>query len=686
MNNNSEDILKRPISCLKGIGAAREKLLNKIGVFTVKDLIQYYPRDYEDRSRLVKINNLQNEENSAFIGTITSKLRETSHGARMTIQKIEISDDTGIAYAVWFNQPYLKNVFRPGESYFFYGKIKRAGSFIEVQTPVYEKSGDHEKTKDSFCNIVPVYSTTVKLSQAVIRSAAKEGLKQVDGIIPEILPQNIREKYLLSEINYAIQNIHFPHDNEALNNSRYRLVFEELFSLQLSLLAVKKSFNEGKKGISFKKGENVHDLVKSLPFQLTNAQLKVFKDIETNMESSGVMNRLIQGDVGSGKTIVAVLALLKAVENGYQGVLMAPTGILAEQHYRLVKGLLQKYNVNTGLLTGNITGKEKSKVLEGIKNGDIDIVIGTHALIQDGVECYNLGLVITDEQHRFGVRQRACLSKKGENPDILVMTATPIPRTLALILYGDLDISVIDELPPGRTPVKTYIVNKSMRERINNFIRKNAEQGRQVYIICPLVEDSDDIDAMSTITLAEDIAKKDFKDLKVGLLHGKLKPDLKEQVMKDFIEGKIDILVSTTVVEVGVDVPNATIMVVENAERFGLAQLHQLRGRVGRGKDQSYCILYNESNSPIAKERMQVMEKTCDGFIISEKDLELRGPGEFFGTKQHGIPELKIANLYKDIELLKIAQQAASDMLKATSDILIEREPGWLHVNTHSTL
>lgn len=676
-----ESIFASPISILRGIGAAREKLFKKLGIFTIKDLLHYYPRDYEDRSKLVRIGNLQDEETAAFIGIVTSRLKELHYGNKrhLTIQKLEISDDTSKASVIWFNQSYLKNVFKVGEKYFFYGRVKRSRNTIEIQNPVYERLQntncknlldqdinqdiDQEQLK-KVSKIVPVYSTTSRLTQTVIRTAVEESLELVNGYLYDHLPVYIRERHKLSDYSYSIENIHFPCNNEALANARKRLAFEELLLLQLGLLSVKNTFSKDKKGIILSKSELTQKLVSSLPYKLTYAQLRVFDEISRDMQSGRIMNRLVQGDVGSGKTVVAVLSLVKAVENGYQGVLMVPTGILAEQHYQSITNMVKSYGIKVGLLTGNIKGKEKTKILNQIRNGDIDIVVGTHALIQDAVEYYNIGLVITDEQHRFGVMQRLSLSQKGKNPHILVMTATPIPRTLALILYGDLDISIIDEMPPGRMKIKTYAVNNSMRERINNFIRKSVSEGRQVYIVCPLVEDTENIDAKSTVTLAEDIAKKDFKDFRVGLLHGKLKPYEKEAIMKEFTEGNIDILVSTTVVEVGVDVPNATIMIVENAERFGLSQLHQLRGRVGRGKEQSYCILYNESSSEIAKERMQVMAKNNDGFVIAEKDLELRGPGEFFGIKQHGIPELKIANLYKDMELLKEAQKAAKAIIE----------------------
>ena len=513
------------------------------------------------------------------------------------------------------------------------------------------------------CRIIPVYPATANLTQNIIRGVIGNAIGSVAEVLEEFIPECIRERYNLCDIKYSIQNIHFPKSEEDFKNARYRLVFEELFLLQLGLLNIKNSFGEDKAGIKFNRASEMDDFMESLPFKLTNAQNKVYQEIVQDMESTKIMNRLVQGDVGSGKTIVAALALFKAVKNGYQGTLMVPTEILAEQHYRSLKELFEKFNISTEILTGSQTKKQKTEILGRIERGETDVVIGTHALIQDTVNFKNLGLVITDEQHRFGVRQRAILSQKGNNPDILVMTATPIPRTLALILYGDLDISIIDELPPGRKPIETFAVDNSMRNRINNFIRKKVSEGRQVYIVCPLVEESDTIEAKSAMETADNIANNDFSDLSVGLLHGKMKPKDKDAVMKDFVEGKIDILVSTTVIEVGVNVPNATVMVIENAERFGLAQLHQLRGRVGRGKHQSYCILYNNGKSKISAERMKVMQKTNDGFIISEKDLELRGPGEFFGTRQHGIPDLKIANLYRDMDILKLSQEAALDIM-----------------------
>jgi len=666
---STKDILKKPIQHIKGIGQSRAMLFNKLGIFTIGDMVTYYPRDYEDRGRFKTIAQMVDGELCSFEGTIASKVTESKPRRGLTIQKVSIRDNTGTIIAVWFNQSYLKNTFKTGEKYIFFGRINKRYNYIEVQNPVYEKA-DSENKKNT-CRIVPIYPSTAKLTQNIIRTAIENALELVSGKIEDCLPQYIRSKYKLSEVNYSIYNIHFPKSEEDFKMARYRLVFEEFLLLQLGLLNIKNSLENSKQGIRFRKVAEMQSFIESLPFKLTDAQMKVFHEIENDMESEKVMNRLVQGDVGSGKTIVAVLAMFKAVKSGYQAALMVPTEILAEQHYKTINALMSKFGISVALLTGSLSRSKKQDMLEQIKDGSIDIVIGTHALIEDNVVFGRLGLVITDEQHRFGVRQRNTLSKKGENPDMLVMTATPIPRTLALILYGDLDISIINELPPGRKPVKTYAVDNSMRERINNFIRKKVLEGQQVYIVCPLIEESDTIDAKSAVKTAEEIAEQ-FSDLRVGLIHGKMKQEDKEAVMHRFVEGNLDILVSTTVIEVGVNVPNATVMVIENAERFGLAQLHQLRGRVGRGSCQSYCILFNESKTQVSRERMRVMEKTNDGFIISEKDLKIRGPGEFFGTRQHGLPDLKIANLYRDMDILKAAQEAAMEIL--SKDRYLEKE------------
>lgn len=661
MNLKSAELLKKPIQYLKGVGEAKAALLHRLGIFTVGDVIAHYPRNYEDRSKLKKIAEMQDGEQCSFEGTIASKPVESRPRKGLSLCRVLIKDDTGLIKALWFNQAYLKNHFKPGEKYIFYGTITRKNVF-EVLNPVYEKVS--ETGQVNTCRIVPVYPSTGKLNQNAIRTVIRTALEYAGDYLEEIIPDWILDHYHLAGIRYSIRNIHYPESDEAFLNARERLVFEELLILQMGLSGLKASTKEKEEGITFGAGAEVEKVMGSLPFKLTNAQRRVLSEIESDMESSNVMNRLIQGDVGSGKTVIAVLALTKAIKSGYQGALMAPTEILAEQHYRSIEPLLKPFGIKTALLTGSTPAKDAKQILEQIREGNAELIIGTHALLEERVVFKRLGLVVTDEQHRFGVRQRALLSQKGNHADMLVMTATPIPRTLALILYGDLDISVVNELPPGRKKVETYAVDSAMRERINKFIRNQVAQGRQVYIVCPLVEESDAVEAKAASELAEQLSHSTFSDLRVALIHGKMKPAEKDTVMSQFIQGKTDILVSTTVIEVGVNVPNASLMVVENAERFGLAQLHQLRGRVGRGEYQSYCVLFNESRSTVAAERMKVMTKTSDGFVISEKDLELRGPGDFFGTRQHGIPELKIANLYRDMEILKKAQEAAFKLME----------------------
>lgn len=668
MHEGSE-LLKKPLRYLKGVGEARAALFRRLGIHVIGDVISHYPRDYEDRSRLKKLVELQDGDQCSFEGIIASGVVVSRPRRGLTVSRVSIRDDTGLINAVWFNKPYLKDQLKPGERYLFFGKVTKRRTF-EVLNPVYERIDGSGPVNT--CRIIPIYPSTGKLTQNVIRSVIRNALSYAGGSIEDILPGWIRERYDLADVRYSVSNIHFPESDEAFLKARERLVFEELLILQLALMTVRTAPESTESGIVFGAREEVRRFIEGLPFRLTNAQLRVLEEIEQDMESSKVMNRLVQGDVGSGKTIVAVAALVKAAKSGYQGAFMAPTEILAAQHYSSLRELLEPLGLNIALLTGSTGAKDARRILEGISTGEIDIIVGTHALIEDKVVFENLGLVITDEQHRFGVRQRAALGKKGVRPDMLVMTATPIPRTLALILYGDLDISIIDELPPGRKKVLTYAVDSSMRGRVYNFIRKQVAEGRQVYIVCPLVEESDAVEAVSASELAYQLAHKTFSDLKVGLVHGKMRPSEKDDVMKRFISGETDILVSTTVIEVGVNVPNAALMVIENAERFGLSQLHQLRGRVGRSGYQSYCILFNDSKSELARERMKVMTETTDGFVISEKDLELRGPGDFFGTRQHGIPELKIANLYKDMEVLKKAQEAAEILIR--DDRLLEAE------------
>ena len=637
-------------------GPARVEILNKLGLFTLNDIINYFPREHEDRGRYKNIYELQDGETAAIRVVIASNVSETRVRRNMAIYKVIAKDETGNIILTWFNQPYIKKQLRVGGEYSFYGKVKNTLGRIEMQSPVFD-AGDKSKNTGK---IIPIYPLTAGITQNVFRGIVETAVKSVQGNLIDSLPEWIRVQYKLDDIEKAIHNIHFPENLDEFEKARYRLAFEELLIMQLGLLRFKEKGQEDRKGISFDKDEKMDELLATLPYTLTGAQQRVWQEIDRDMKSEKSMNRLVQGDVGSGKTVVATMAMFKAVRNGYQAVLMAPTAILARQHYEGISKMVSEFGIKVELLTGDITKKNKERILEELKNGEIDMIVGTHALIEENVVFKNVGIVITDEQHRFGVRQRGILSAKGEKVDTLVMTATPIPRTLAIILYGDLDISIIDELPPGRQKIDTFAVRRNMEERVNNFIKKELTSGRQAYIVCPLVEESEVMDGVKSVVEQLDYYKEVLKDFRVEMLHGKMRSKEKDEIMAKFKAKEIDVLISTTVIEVGVDVPNATIMIIENAERFGLAQLHQLRGRVGRGKFKSYCILKFDSKSDIVKQRMEIMQKSNDGFVISEKDLELRGPGDFFGTKQHGIPEFKVANLFVDIPIMKVAQGVAN--------------------------
>lgn len=650
MNN-----LNKEIKYVKGIGPKRANKLSKLGIFTVSDLLFYFPRQYEDRNNLRKIFELKDEE-KVTIRAIVSSIETSNVRKGLVITKVGVRDETGFARLVFFNQEYISSTLKKGDTVFVFGKVKKTSYGIEMSSCEVEQMSNNPK---STCGIMPIYPLTYGLTNKELINIVKTVFSNEQIYIKEYLPNKIIQKYKLCSIDFAVKNIHSPTNKESLKVALYRLVFEEFLMLQLGLFLFKNGVTE-KSGVKFEKEQNLVKILNSLPFKLTNAQNRALNEIIDDMNCEKVMNRLVQGDVGSGKTVVALLALANCVLNGYQGALMAPTEILAEQHFISLNETLSPFGINVGLLVGSLTKKQKENVLQRVKDNEIDILIGTHALIEDKVEFNNLGIVITDEQHRFGVRQRNKLSEKGYNPDILVMTATPIPRTLALILYGDLDISIIDELPPGRQPIETLAVYKDKREKAyNSLVRSEVQKGRQVYIVCPLVEESEAIEAKAAVDLVEELKSEFFSDLRLGLLHGKMKPSEKDETMKKFKNKELDILVSTTVIEVGVNVPNATLMIIENAERFGLAQLHQLRGRVGRGSHKSYCILIYSSKSEVCSQRMSIMEETTDGFKISEKDLEIRGPGEFFGTRQHGLPELKVANIFKHMKILKIAQQEA---------------------------
>ena len=648
-------VINESIQYVKGIGPKKAEKLNRLGIYTIKDLLYYFPRQFEDRSIIKKIAQLEDEEKVTVKALITN-IESYTPKKGMTITRIDVKDDTGFAKLTFFNREYIKNTFRVGDSILAFGKVKKNGRFVELNSCELEYLSSSPK---NIGKLMPVYPLSYGITNKDIMNTIRMVFENKDIRIPEYMPEHLMKKYRLCGIEYAIKNIHFPKDKESLKVALYRLIFEELLVLQLGLFMYKGGSGD-KKGIVFKRDSRLDDVLESLPFKLTRAQSRALNEIIDDMCSEKVMNRLVQGDVGSGKTVVALLALAECVFNGYQGALMAPTEILAQQHYESFTETFEDIGINVELLTGSVTKKQKEGILQRVKDGEVDILIGTHALIEDNVEFENIGLVITDEQHRFGVRQRGKLSSKGVSPDILVMTATPIPRTLALILYGDLDISIIDELPPGRQPIETIAVEKKKRDKVyNSLVRREVDKGRQVYIVCPLVEESETLDITSATETAEEIKRDFFPDLRVGLLHGKMKPSEKDAIMTAFKNHELDILVSTTVIEVGVNVPNSTLMIIENAERFGLAQLHQLRGRVGRGKHQSYCVLIYGSNSEVCRKRMDIMEETNDGFKISEKDLEIRGPGEFFGTMQHGVPELKIANLFKHMKILKTVQQEA---------------------------
>lgn len=650
-------MLKKPLTALSGIGAAKAKLFERVGVHNIADLLLYFPRSYEDRTKIVPIYEACDSETVCIKATVFSAVIERRINKSLTLYNVELVDESGKITATWFNNKYIKSSIIKGNTYVFFGKIKKMGAKKFIETPIFEKASTENLVTGK---IVPIYPLTAELTQKTVQKAIASALK-LDLHFSETLPYALLKKYNLMDFDSAIRNIHYPNNLQSYENARRRLVFDELLTLSLALTKIKKtkthSLQNAKIDTSY-----ANEFVSSLPFSLTNAQKNVVEEICHDLSSNTTMNRLVQGDVGSGKTVVAAAAMYAVAKSGYQAALMVPTEVLAKQHYNSFKSLMSDKNVNICLLIGSMSKKEKNDVYELIKSGKTDIIIGTHAMIQESVEYKSLALVITDEQHRFGVSHRDSISKKGENPHVLVMSATPIPRTLALILYGDLDISVIDELPPGRKEVLTYCVDEKMRTRILAFINKQVLAGRQVYIVCPLIEETENSDLKNVIDYANHLQNEIFPNYCCALMHGRLKSDIKEDIMTRFKNGEIDILISTTVIEVGVDVANANTMIVENAERFGLSQLHQLRGRVGRGSEQSYCILFNQGEGEISRKRMQIMCTSNDGFFISKQDLILRGPGNFFGTQQHGLPTMRIANLFNDIDILKEVQQAVSEL------------------------
>ena len=656
------------VQYIKGVGPKKKAELNKLGIATVYDLLTYFPRTYEDQSVLTHIADLHAGETATVSGTIVN-LHEQSGRRGLSILTAFLNDGTGILQVTWFNQKYLKNKLKTGRRVFVSGKPTYAfggqGQFAMSQLHYFQILDKDEKP-EGLCGILPVYPATERLNQKFFRTLMEEALSELPEL-PELIPEDIGRAYHLIGRAAALRVIHFPPDGETLKKARYRLAFSELYLIQCGLLLLKKQSQETDLGIRFQpNGPLVKKVTANLPFTLTNDQQRTWQEICRDMERPVTMRRLVQGDVGSGKTVIAMLALVKAVENGWQGAMMAPTEILASQHYENLSRQLAPFGIRVGFLSGHLTPAKRRTMYEAIAKHEVDIVIGTHALIQDAVHFARLGLVITDEQHRFGIAQRAELEKKGAHvPDVLVMTATPIPRTMTLTVYGDLDVSLIKQLPPGRQPIRTFVRRPDRRELIYNYVRSQIEAGRQAYVVCPLIEMNEESDLPSAEEVYDELRWGIFRGIPCGLVHGRLPAAEKERVMQEFYENKIKLLVSTTVIEVGVNVPNASIMVIEHAERFGLAPLHQLRGRIGRGPYASYCILVSEGKTENARERLKIMATTSDGFKLAEEDLRLRGPGQFFGSLQHGLPDLKIARVPEDIDILLAAHRAAEATLQS---------------------
>ncbi len=644
-----------PVTDIKGVGEKRKEQLNKSGIYSVYDLLNFYPVKYDDRRAFSTIDKLCENQTICVTGWLKGSIRTYRKSRKFSISSGNIADETGVLPCVWYNMPYIDKAYKPNNLYVFYGKIQKSARGLQMVNPVVEAVDDG----NVMGKIVPIYPKCSGFSEKTLQKMLLDAINTYKDDAIDIIPKSVSESFKLMPHKEMLKNIHFPDDYKNLLKARERVVFEEFFAFQMSIAKLKHS---GKKKAE-KLDTSYTDFEKILPFKLTDAQQKVVNEIKGDLRSGFAMNRLLQGDVGSGKTVVAAYSIDIAVKNGFQTALMAPTEILATQHFNSFKKFFPENEI--ALLTSSTSKKNKEEIKGKIKDGSIKIAIGTHALIEDDVEFLNLGLVITDEQHRFGVAQRTKLSEKGFSPHVLVMTATPIPRTLGLIMYGDLDISVIDALPPGRQEIKTYLVNEGYRNRVYGFLKNQIFSGGQAYIICPLVEESESVNAKDVTNFAEELTR-DFPDIKIGLLHGKMKEKEKAEVMDAFVKNKISVLISTTVIEVGVDVPNATLMIIENAERFGLSQLHQLRGRVGRGSKQSYCILFGNTKNPETIQRLKVIESSTDGFYISEKDLELRGPGDFFGTRQHGLPALKTANPMEDTSLLYKAKEAVDSLLKGT--------------------
>lgn len=650
------------IQFIKGVGEKRAKLFNSLGIFCVDSLIHFYPRKYEDWSASKSLEAVKSGETVSIKATLITPVKEAMIRRGLTLFKCKFSDGENVISVTIFNNKYLAKSLRIYEDYYLYGKIEKSLLNFSMNSPKIEKA-------ENILAIQPVYPAKEKLTSRSISKIMKTALDEL-GEIEETLDDEIMQKYSLISLDKAIKNIHFPNSADDYLPARKRLIFEELLTLQLGLLKLKS--NKKSETALVIKDDYSSEFEKLLPFNLTNAQKRTISECLQDMKSKYPCNRLVQGDVGSGKTAVAASLIYSVIKNGYQATMMAPTEILATQHYESLLKILAPAGINIRLLTGSTPAKEKKEIKKALFDGEIDLIIGTHALIQNDVAFKNLALVITDEQHRFGVKQRAQLAEKGEDVHTIVMSATPIPRTLGLILYGDLDISILDELPPGRQEIRTDVVDSRYHKRLYKFIKDAIARGEQCYIVCPAVEENE-TNIKSAEELADELANGEFKGYNLGILHGKMKPKDKEAIMKSFASGKVSLLVATTVVEVGVDVPNATIMVIENAERFGLSTLHQLRGRVGRGNKKSYCVLVSDAKGETARERLMTMKKYSDGFKIADTDLKLRGPGDFFGSRQHGLPELKIADMVEDMDTLQNAQECAKSILR--NDFSLSNHP-----------
>ena len=663
-----------PVSILKGVGPKKEQALARMGIFTLRDLLYLFPRDYQDRSSIKPVSALSDGVSALIRGRVLlSSLTGNPYRRKQTLRLL-VSDEEGgqlpgnrenMIEIIFFNAKYIAKSINKGALYDFYGPVRISGGKKQMIHPEFSESG-----KEELSGIVPQYPLTAGISQRDMRRWQKILSEEIveEDKADEIIPEHLLSENNICGIKHALKNVHFPENGQSLSEARYRLIYEELLIMQTGLFQARARNLSGTNECVMDPDVDIWEYTKIFPYELTGAQKRVIGEIDKDMMSEKTVNRLVQGDVGSGKTAVAEAALYKTVKSGYQGALMAPTEILAKQHFRGLSRNFEKFGIKVGLLTGSMKASEKREVLEGIASGDIDIVVGTHAIIQPEVEFRDLALVITDEQHRFGVNQREILRKKGSMPHVLVMTATPIPRTLAVVIYGDLDVSVIDELPPGRPEIKTLACDEARRDRMYGFVAEQVKAGRQAYVVAPLISESEEIDVISAEELYEDLEKR-FHGLSVALIHGDMKQSEKDSIMEAFYAGSIQVLVSTVVIEVGIDVPNATVMVIEDSQRFGLAQLHQLRGRIGRGKEKSYCILVSRGSSKISKERTDIMTRSRDGFYIAEEDLKLRGPGELFGLRQHGLPDLHMADLIKHIKVLDKVKDDARKVLEEDPEL-----------------